>query len=192
MISLPEYLEHNWQLSSSEIDDILAYFKPIQVKKSEHFLRAGSQCTHIAFINSGVMRNYSINSDGSEVVDYMTSDGDFNTVYQYFVSREICPENIQAVTDCDLHVIHRKDFFELKENSPTFQNLVEQLVIDGLTCKEQRLKSYLSEDAQKRYENLLAHQPKVVQYSPLRYIASYLGITRETLSRIRNRKIPEV
>ena len=188
MIKLDQHLRAHFQLTASETAEICSYFKPEHLKKKEYFLFAGSRCRKIAFIQEGVMRNYEINPDGNEVVKYMTSDGDFNTVYKYFNSQEPCKEYIQAVTDCELVVIDRRDFFQLKDNSNKFRDFVDKLVIDGLACKEERLKSYLTQDAQRRYENLSDRQPKIIQYAPLQYIASYLGITRETLSRIRNRR----
>ena len=189
MTTLESYLSEEFQLSPVEIKAITSYFKPVTLKKNEYFQMAGNRCAKIAFINQGVMRNYSTNEDGTEVVKYMTSDGDYNTVYQYFVSQEPCPESIQAVTDCELSVIGRTDFFQLREDSESFNKLIEKMVLKGLECKEQRLRSYLTEDAQKRYENLVQEQPKIVLHAPLHYIASYLGITRETLSRIRNKKV---
>ena len=192
MIQLADYLHSTFEVSSSDIESITPYFKPVRLKKNEYFLRSGNRVTQIAFITSGVMRNYSINPEGNEVVHYMTTDGDFNTVYQYFINEKPCPENIQAVTSCELAVIEREDFFRIREKSKVFETLVENLVLDGLNCKEKRLRSYLAENAQKRYANLLTHQPKIIQYSPMQYIASYLGITRETLSRIRNRKVSRV
>jgi len=189
MITLKAYLKQAFRLKQEELESVYSFFKPIKLKKNEIFLREGSRCNYIVFINEGIMRNYVIDETGQEIVKYMTSDGDFNTVYKCFVNQEVCREYIQAVTNCDLSVINRADFFKLKEESKSFQNIVETLVLEGLTCKEQRLHSYLSDDAQKRYENLIIKQPKVVQFAPLRHIASYLGISRETLSRIRNRKI---
>jgi len=190
MIKLKSYLANEFRLPTTELEKINAFFKPVTLKKNEHFLKAGNRCSQIAFITQGVMRNYTINEDGTEVVKYMTSDGDFNTVYHDFISQESCPEFIQAVTDCELSVIGRSDFLRLKDDSEHFRKLIEKLVLDGLECKEERLKSYLTEDAQKRYENLMQKQPKIVQHAPMQFIASYLGIARETLSRIRNRKIP--
>lgn len=190
MVNLDSYLTKEFHFPGSELEKINTFFKPATLKKKEHFLRAGNRCTQIAFIHQGVMRNYEVNEDGTEVIKYMTSDGDFNTAYHYFASQEPCPECIQAVTDCQISIISRPDFLRLKEESEHFRNLIEQLVISGLKCKEERLRSYLTEDAQKRYENLIQKQPKIVQYAPLHDIASYLGITRETLSRIRNRKVP--
>ncbi|MEO1253315.1 MAG: Crp/Fnr family transcriptional regulator [Bacteroidota bacterium] len=188
MITLKQYLKKEFQLMDGEIQEITSYFYESSLKKNSFFLKAGSRCDQVAFLKSGVMRNYYIDPKGNEIINYMTNDGDFNTVYNSFVERVICQENIQAVTDCHIHVINHQDFFLLKEKSAVFREIIDRLVVAGLACKEQRLRSYLHEDAQKRYENLLDQQPKIVQHSPMQYIASYLGITRETLSRIRNRR----
>ncbi len=189
MVELRDYLQMKCNIKPSTADYILSFFDPTVVRKNDFFLRSGSRCNQIAFIRSGVMRNYEINADGNEVVKYMTSDGDFNTIYQNFVNGESGNENIQALTDCQLMTIDRRGFFELKASSLTFREMLDQLVIDGLECKEQRLMSYLNDDAQKRYENMIAHQPKIIQYAPMQHVASYLGMTRETLSRIRKRRV---
>ena len=188
MTSLEQYLTQRFSGLGQNLNEITSAFAPMSIKKGTHFLEAGKKCQHIAFIESGVMRNYHIDERGNEVVNYMTCEGEFNTVYKYFQSQEVCPEHIQAVTDCELRVISLQQFQQLKQELTVFQRLIEELVMEGLNCKEERLQAYLTQDAQKRYEHLIKRQPQVVQYSPLQYIASYLGITRETLSRIRNRK----
>ena len=189
MIQLSEYLEAEFTLSRHELAEITAGFTTRSLKKNQFFLQAGNRCREIAFINEGIMRNYYIDPEGNEVINYMTSDSDFNTVYTSFIDQGICNESIKAVTDCELSVINYHTFFKLKRESATFSSIVDKLVIAGLECKEMRLRSYLYEDAQKRYENLVQKQPKIIQYSPLHYIASYIGVSRETLSRIRNRKV---
>ena len=189
MLSLSQYLKEQFQLSASDIEKFSSGFEKRTLKKNQYFLRAGNKCREIAFINQGVMRNYYIDPDGNEVVNYMTSDSDFNTVYSSFIDQSICNESIKAVTDCELSVINYETFFKLRSESDSFVKMVDQLVAAGLECKEMRLRSYLYEDAQRRYENLLLNQPKIVQYSPLHYVASYIGVSRETLSRIRNRRV---
>ena len=189
MLSLSQYLKEQFQLSASDIEKFSSGFEKRTLKKNQYFLRAGNRCREIAFINQGVMRNYYIDPDGNEVVNYMTSDSDFNTVYSSFIDQSICNESIKAVTDCELSVINYETFFKLRSESDSFVKMVDQLVAAGLECKEMRLRSYLYEDAQRRYENLLLNQPKIVQYSPLHYVASYIGVSRETLSRIRNRRV---
>ncbi len=182
-------MKEQFQLSASDIEKFSSGFEKRTLKKNQYFLRAGNRCREIAFINQGVMRNYYIDPDGNEVVNYMTSDSDFNTVYSSFIDQSICNESIKAVTDCELSVINYETFFKLRRESDSFVKMVDQLVAAGLECKEMRLRSYLYEDAQRRYENLLLNQPKIVQYSPLHYVASYIGVSRETLSRIRNRRV---
>ncbi len=188
MLHIRDYLALNYQIPPNELEEIVASFRRIQLQKKAFFLRAGDVCHEIAFISSGVMRNYAVDEKGQESVKYMTSDGDFNTVYQYFLNQKSCPENIQAVTDCELFVINREAFYRLKSQSPAFSQIIDELVLSGLSCKEERLHSYMKDDARQRYYNLIQSQPRVVQYSPASYIASYLGISRETLSRIRNKK----
>ena len=189
MIQLSEYLKAEFGLSKQDLEEITVGFKQRSLKKNQFFLQAGNRCREIAFINHGIMRNYYIDPEGNEVINYMTSDSDFNTVYTSFIDQGICNESIKAVTDCEISVINYHTFFKLKQDSATFSSIVDKLVIAGLECKEMRLRSYLYEDAQKRYENLIQNQPKIVQFSPLHYIASYIGVSRETLSRIRNRKV---
>lgn len=187
-MTLEQYLAQKFPNSDLPMEALSRAFSPMTLKKGEHLIESGQKCQQIVFIEEGVMRNYHLDERGNEVVNYMTCEGEFNTVFKYFQSQEPCPEGIQAVTHCQLRVIDHKAFMALKQGSAAFQQLIEALVFEGLNCKEERLQAYLTQDAQKRYESLVIRQPLVVQYSPLQYIASYLGITRETLSRIRNRK----
>ena len=184
-----EMLKAAFPALEDSIDHMASFFEPMHLKKNEYLVEVGKKCRYIVFINSGVMRNYRFDDEGNEIVKYMTCNGDFNTVYQHFIKQERSLEYIQAVTDCDLMAIDFPRFNQLKNESEAFRTMTEQLLAEGLTCKEERLVSYLTEDAQKRYENLMREQPLIVQYSPMQFVASYLGITRETLSRIRNKRM---
>ena len=102
MTSIEQYLTQRFSDLGQNLDEITSAFAPMSIKKGTHFLEAGKKCQQIAFIESGVMRNYHIDERGNEVVNYMTCEGEFNTVYKYFQSQEVCPEHIQAVTNCEL------------------------------------------------------------------------------------------
>ncbi|MCG8387777.1 MAG: Crp/Fnr family transcriptional regulator [Cytophagales bacterium] len=184
-----EMLRAAFPALEDSIDHMASFFEPMHLKKNEYLVRIGKKCRYIVFINSGVMRNYLFDNEGNEIVKYMTCNGDFNTVYRHFIKQESSLEHVQAVTDCDLMAIDYPRFDQLKNESEAFRSMTEHLLAEGLACKEERLVSYLTQDAQKRYENLLREQPLIIQYSPMQFVASYLGMSRETLSRIRNRRM---
>ncbi|MEM7109773.1 MAG: Crp/Fnr family transcriptional regulator [Bacteroidota bacterium] len=159
------------------------------LSKDEYLVKEGEICTQVVFIEEGVMRNYYEDTKGNEVTTYLVSAGWFNTSYTSFLEKVPSNENIQAVVDCKLSVLDQSTFSLMKQQSEFFSALADKLIIRGLQCKDERLSAYQTQDAKHRYKSLIDTQPSIAQNTPLQYIASYLGISRETLSRIRNKKL---
>ena len=171
-------------------EEVAGIFQPMSLQKGEFLLQAGQVCQWAVFIEAGVMRNFHHDENGEEVVNYMPCSGGFNTIYPSFLQGVPAAELIQAVTPCQLRAISREQYLQHSAQHEGFRQLTQAIIAHGLACKDTRIKGYLTQSAAERYETLLRTQPQVVQQAPLQYIASYLGMSRETLSRIRSRKLP--
>ncbi|PSR53498.1 Crp/Fnr family transcriptional regulator [Adhaeribacter arboris] len=157
------------------------------LNRKEHFLRQDAVCLHCAYVAKGYVRHYYL-VEGKEVTNDFNFEHMSTGGYQSFITQMPVRFNIVAMEPTTLVTFNRSTILDLYERYPNWQKL-GRLVIEGLfNRKTLREESFLLDTPEDRYRQLLQRQPFILQRVPLVYIASYLGITPETLSRIRARK----
>ena len=171
-------------VEKNSMDNILAVFEPLEITKGEFFLRSGKICRQMAFIESGYMRMYDI-ADGKEITLWIGSDGKFITSLSSFIFETSNNWNIQAITDCKVYIINRENHFRLNKTEPKWLEFDNILLANSFALLEKSMFSQLHTTAKQRYDRLLREEPELFKYVPLQYIASMLGITPESLSRLR-------
>ncbi|RDC65524.1 Crp/Fnr family transcriptional regulator [Adhaeribacter pallidiroseus] len=155
--------------------------------RKEHFLRQGSVCTHCAYVAQGYVRHYYL-VDGKEVTNDFNFENMATGGYQSLMTQTPVRFNIVAMEPTTLITFTRPTLLDLFEHYPNWQKL-GRLMMEGMfNRKTLREESFLLDTPEERYQQLIIRQPFILQRVPLVYIASYLGITPETLSRIRRRK----
>jgi len=172
-------------LTETDIETGLNSFSLLTVKKNEVLIEAGKVCNWIAFVNSGVLRNYYISGDGEEVTYCITFPNKFITGYSSFISNEKTFENIHAITDAEILVIEKSRFSELTDSSENWLRFSKIFAEQSYLLMERLLLALQIESAEKRYQDLVAKHPDYLQKVPLKYLASFLGITQRHLSRLR-------
>ena len=175
-------------IDKESLKSIVSSFEIKTIKKGEFFLESGKICRKMAFIESGYLRMYDI-ADGKEITFWIGSDGKFITSLSSFVFESQNFWNIQALTDCTLFVINRKKHFELCKQQPKWLEFDNLLLAHSFALLEQSMFSQLHTTAQQRFENLLKEEPALFNNVPLQHIASMLGITPESLSRLRKNHV---
>ncbi len=166
------------------MDDILSVFEPVKISQGEFFLKSGRNCRQMAFIESGYMRMYDI-VEGKEITFWIGSNGKFITSLSSFIFETNNIWNIQAITDCKLYVINRENHFKLSKNQPKWLEFDNKLLAHSFALLEKNMFSQLHTTAKQRFHNLLNEEPELFLNVPLQYIASMIGITPESLSRLR-------
>ncbi|NBP69474.1 MAG: Crp/Fnr family transcriptional regulator [Cytophagia bacterium] len=156
------------------------------LKKGEFLLRAGEVCDHITFINKGLFRTYMIIND-DEVTSNFAFEGNYITEYTSFVSRQPTIDNIVAMEDAEILQMSYNDIQIAYDKAPVWQKFGRLMAEYVLTFISSRNKSLLFNTPEERYLKLMKERPKVIERIPQHYIASYLGIKPESLSRIRKR-----
>jgi CRP-like cAMP-binding protein len=169
------------------MDKILSVFEPVEIIKGQFFLKSGKTCRQMAFIESGYMRIYDI-VNGKEITLWIGSEGRFITSLSSFIFETNNIWNIQAVTNCKLYVINRENHFKLSKTEPKWLEFDNILLAHSFALLEGKMFSQLHTTAKQRFQSLLSEEPKLFQNVPLQYIASMLGITPESLSRLRRMK----
>ncbi len=138
----------------------------------------------MAFIESGYMRIFDI-VDGKEITLWIGGNGRFVTSLSSFIFETKNNWNIQAITDCKLYIITRENHFRLNQTEPKWLEFDNILLAKSFALLERKMFSQLHTTAKQRYDSLLAEEPELFKHVPLKYIASMIGVTPESLSRLR-------
>jgi CRP-like cAMP-binding protein len=184
-MQLNTFLQQMGPFSEHELEQSLKIFRPLTLKKGEHLVKEGDLCSTVAFISSGLLRTYYVDANGSEITYCFCGEGKFTTAFQSFISRTVSRQTIEALEDSRLFVITYDQLQALYANFPTWQEIGRRLLEREYLVMEEYASELGTKSATERYSGLLARQPAVFQKVPLQHIASYLGVSRETLSRIR-------
>jgi len=165
------------------------YFEPVVYPKSTIIEKAGTIPRHQYFIISGHMRNFHFDSRGEEVTTDMNDGPRFFTSYNSFMNRTISNENIECITECELLRVNRDKVNILYQKGISIKDYTMMILQKFLDEEKIRIKEMSSQTAEQRYENFIKRCPNLTLNVPLKYIASYLGIRPESLSRIRRNKL---
>lgn len=186
LLALETYLNGLVEFTEEEMQLVLSRFEPLHIPAGDFMVDEGLVCTHIGFLVRGYMRSYYEVSD-SEVTNMIMRRHQVVTSYSSFSKQSSSIANIQAISDCDLLVISYAAMQELYRTLPKWERLGRLIMEDAYGFTESRVLDYLSLSPEERYRKIVTNTPRLLKEVPLRYIASMLGITPETLSRIRNK-----
>lgn len=186
--ALKSLLQSIAPFSEDELGEVQHLFSTETIYKDEYFSKAGRTSDRIGFVQSGLLRSYFTIKE-KETTTFFQTPGSLATALLSFLQMKPALENIQALENSELIVISKKDLHNLYNENWKWQQ-VGRIVIEQYYIKmEQRLIILQSHSAQERYEYFLKEYPKLIQSVPLYYIASFLGMSPETLSRIRKAKL---
>lgn len=172
-------------LTDSEILNGLNYFEPKSFEKGDILIEAGKICNWMAFVNSGVLRNFYISSKDEEVTYCLTFPNRVTSAFSSFMTQRVTFENIHALTNVELLLISHNQYYALMNSSENWLKFSRFFAEQSYIEMENRLLTLQMESAKKRYKDLLRFNPDYIQNVPLKYLASYLGITQRHLSRLR-------
>ncbi|MBT2622648.1 Crp/Fnr family transcriptional regulator [Chryseobacterium sp. ISL-6] len=182
MEELIKYILKFGNLNKHQIDLITSKATELQIKKDEYFVEAGKIFNQVVFILKGILRICYYNNKGEEITKYFIDE---NHLLSNPLKGEPMTEYIQAVTDCKLIIFFPQDWNELSNTIVGWEIIANKIFQKGLMEKLDRRSSLVAEDATTRYLTFLEKFPTLANRVPLSYIASYLGITQQSLSRIR-------
>ena len=174
-------------LSEDEKALLRQAFIPSKFRKRQYLLQAGNYCKDFAFIVKGSMRMYSVDDKGSEHMVRLGVEGWWMGDRESWVMLTPSLYNIDAWEDTEVLLISRGNSLELIKAVPAFWEMVRQLDERNNIANQRRLTSSISGTADKRYADFIDCYPELLHRFPQHIIASYLGITKDTLSRVRRR-----
>jgi CRP/FNR family transcriptional regulator, anaerobic regulatory protein len=162
-------------------------FKKKVLQKGELLIQKGKLCDSIFFIEKGQIRNY-FTKDGVDITTWFFFPNDFVTIFHSLHLKQSSREFTEAVTNCELYYISFNAIENLCRSSHKWEHLYRMSVIQFALQQEERIFILHTMDAKERYAYLMKNNPALIQSAPNKFIASYLGMTRETLSRIKGKR----
>jgi CRP-like cAMP-binding protein len=186
MQNLLTHIKNYSPLSSEAQHALQDCFEKISFSKNEYLLTQGQVCRQLYFLEKGALRGF-YNLDGKEITHWFGFENDFVTSFHSFITSEAAVENIQLIEGSILWTISKETLTGLFNQHHEIERLVRIVYEKYYIRLEERFVNAQFKTASERYENLLLHTPHIIERVPLGYIASYLGISQETLSRIRSK-----
>jgi CRP-like cAMP-binding protein len=182
---LKNFLQQSGIINEAIADEITTHFRPVSYLKNEYFLRDGQASNEYMFIAQGFMRAFAVNTDGNDVTTNFYSSNQVVFEVSSFFNRTRSRENIQCLSDTHGHVLTFEELNSLFHSLPAFREFGRLILVRGFSQLKLRMLSMITESAEQRYLSLLESNPQIFQVAPLKQVASYLGITDTSLSRIR-------
>uniref|UniRef100_UPI003217274E Crp/Fnr family transcriptional regulator n=1 Tax=uncultured Draconibacterium sp. TaxID=1573823 RepID=UPI003217274E len=187
MKDLENYIKSYFGISNEEMDKVTSLFTESELKKGDYYIKTGQYCDKFSFVREGFIRVF-VGIDKKEITQWISAKGYFITDLNSFIFKQRARWNMQALTDCKLYTIDKSNYSELKEILPNWTEIEMRFIAGCFVTLEDRVFSYLSKSAEERYNQLLENNKELFNQVPLQYIASMLGMSPETFSRIRGKK----
>lgn len=188
MTELEQYIHAYFGVTEADMTEIASLFKPTVLRKGDFYVKTGKPCDKLSFIQSGFLRVY-VSMEDKEVTQWIGSKGSFITDLASLTFGAPARWNIQALADTELHTIHKKDYDRIAENVPKWPEIEKKFIVKCFTMMENRIFAHLSLPAEERYAVFFHQNKELFNQVPLQFIASMLGMTPETFSRIRKKQL---
>jgi CRP-like cAMP-binding protein len=185
---LAKYLKQIGNASDEEALSILACFRLKKTLKNEILLHASDTCRYVYFVNNGSVRAYFIDDEGQEATRYIAFENNFITTLNSFITQTPSNEFLEVTEAGEILAISYTDFRQLLSSIPLWKDLYIKQLERAYTTNVWRLESFLKMDAKQRFDYLFETNPKVIQRLSNKIVANYLGITQESLSRLKRKK----
>ena len=178
-------LSSNVPISRELLEDVVGNFEPVSFARHDYFVTAGKVNEHHFFMTEGFMRAYTHNLDGEEVTTEFFNCNRPVFEPNSFITQTRSVENIQAITNCEGFLVSFEKSNELFHAIPEFREFGRRMLLNEFAAHKKRTLSLITQTAEERYAELIDTNREIFQYAQLKHIASYLGITDSSLSRIR-------
>ncbi len=174
-------------LTKEEQEFILPFLTPKKLRKKQYLLQDGDVCKSICFVEKGALKAYVVDDTGQERITAFALEGWTMGDLYSFIKEEPATLNIDALEDCELVLISKAAHNELLKKMPKYETYFRILMTDAYMALQKRTTNMVSLPLEERYKALTDLYPNLVQRVPQHMIASYMGLSKETLSRVRGR-----
>lgn len=179
------FLKSHFGITEEIENEMYAKIEEVHFAKNDVILKEGSYCKSLYFIEEGLVRGFLVKR-GREITNWFAPENTLATSVYSFISENPSFESIVAIEDCIVHRIFRKDLYALYERFPVLNDMGRKLIELYYLELEERVIAFQFQSSKQRYVSFLQNEGHLLQRVSLGHLASYLGMTQETLSRIRN------
>lgn len=176
-------------IDEKEFNYFKSLFVPKKLRKRQYFLQEGEVCKYQAFVEKGILRSYTIDEKGSEHILQFASEGWWMADLSSYLTSETSFLNIDALEDVELQLLSKPAWEQAMKEIPVLEHYFRIIIQNHLVATQKRLLQSLAETAEEKYNRFLITYPECIQRLSQHMIASYLGVARETLSRIRKQLV---
>ena len=162
-----------------------------KVRRKEFLLQEGEICRHKIFVAKGLLKSYCLKNDGTEHIMRFAPENSWTTDHISLKNQTPAQSNIEALENSEVVMWTRENMHELFNSIPAFKVYMSRLIENALKSSHDRILINLSYTSEEKYEDFIASFPDVFRRVPLHMVASYLGVSRETLSRIRHARVKQ-
>lgn len=184
---LEKFILSKNDISPEKLEKITSCFIPVKTKRKEILLQYDQVCKHYYFINKGCIRLFTTTKDGTDNSRYFAFEGNFATALPSFIDQRPAQEYLQTIERSELLCISRTDFYHLVETVPEFAKIYTEILELGFIIAQKSIYGFQGFDALDKVKWLIEYQPQLLRRVSNRMIASYLGISPSTLSRIKSK-----
>jgi len=182
---LIHFFKNSNLVSPKAAEEIANTFCQKEIKKSHFLLKERKICNEYFFLENGFIRAFANDIEGNDITTNFYLSGEVVFEVSSFFNRTISKENFQAIVDCEGWYITYEQLNTLFHSMHDFRDFGRSILVKGFSALKIRMLSMITETAEQRYDILLKTNPEIFQDASLKHIASYLGITDTSLSRIR-------
>jgi CRP-like cAMP-binding protein len=173
------------EITEKEEEICRSLFIPKKLRKRQYLLQQGDVSKYTAFVEKGLLRSYVIDDKGSELIMQFAPEGWWIGDMYSSITGEPAEHSIDAIEDSELLLLTNQAREQLLQEAPVFERFFRLLLQNSFIALQRRLKGNIILTAEEKYKNFISLYPNIVQRVPQHNIASFLGITPESLSRIR-------
>jgi len=186
---LLQYMHSGHGFTQEETEAVRKYFEPVAFSKNTIIEEAGRVPQYLYYIVSGYLRLFYTDENGNEVTTHINCPPGFFTSYSDFINATVSENNVECITDTELLRISKENLDDLISKSQAMKDFSISVFQQSIAYNEKRSRELSVLNAEQRYLKLMNDYPGIIQNVPIQYIASFLGMKPESLSRIRRKII---
>lgn len=185
---LKKHLIQKTTLSNEKLESVLICFKKIQVNKNQILIHQNKVCKHLFFVEKGCLRVVCIRDNGQEWTRQVATEDSFITIFPSFIEQTITGSYLQAIETSEIFYISYSDFKRLNNIVPEWGKLYTSILEKTYVNSVKRIEKLIAMNGKHLYEDFKINHPELLKRLPNKILASYLGISQETLSRLKTKK----
>ena len=182
---LEQYIKSQGKIGQKELEQITACFKPIKTTRNEMLCNIGQVCKYFYFIKKGCLRMYEIDDKGNEVTGYFALEDSIISAITSFILQKPSRDCLVSLEASELLMISHNDFYKLVNTVPPFANVYHKFMEFAFIHSQMRIYSFLGMEGIDKIRWVMEHEPKLLSRISSKAVASYLGMTNSTLSKLR-------